>query len=775
MTISSTRRAVLLATTAGLFAGAAVRAFAAGPPQRLEAVPARFVSLRPSVFADAQAANRAYLVSLSPDRLLHNFHRSAGLPPRGQAYGGWEALSLAGHTLGHYLSACALTVANTGDPLLRQRLTDTVAEMARIQAAHGDGYLAGSTLWSGADGKSVYEDLRRGRIEVESFSLNGGWAPLYNWHKLHAGLLDAHGLAGTPRALEVALGLAGYLATLIEGLSDEQVQKVLVAEHGGLCEAYVQTYALTGQERWLRIARRLRHRAVLEPLEQGRDALAGLHANTQIPKIIGLARLHELTGDPAAAGTARFFHRIVTEQHSYVIGGNSDREHFAAPGKIAGHISETTCEACNSYNMLKLTRHLYAWEPRASLFDSYERTQINHILAHQRPDTGRFVYFMPMAAGARRSYSTATDSFWCCVGTGMESHAKHADSIYWQGAGTLYVNLFIPSRLTLPDEGFELELDTAYPMDGAVRLTILRAPRRAQEIALRLPGWCATPMLRLNGAEIAVQASAQGYARLNRRWRAGDKIELVLPMTLRAEPTPDDPNLVAFLSGPLVLAADLGPADRPFERSTPALIGDAPPANLLRPAAEPHHFKAKIQDGEALFRPFFNQYDRRTAVYAPVFSRARWAAEGESFLQRERARIELAARTVDAVYLGEQQPEIDHGVVSAGSEIFQLNGRSGRRVGLGGHLEVRLKRPGAATLQLVCWGADVGQKARVFLDGAPAGVIELPGRATDGFVTQDHPLPAAAGDGAVRLRLEPIGRDLALYEVRILRTPSAST
>ncbi|MDR6529895.1 DUF1680 family protein [Caulobacter rhizosphaerae] len=767
------RRAFLLASSALAFAGAASPALAVATAGRVaaEPAPARHVALKPSIFQQAQAANRAYLVSLSADRLLHNFHQGAGLPVKAPVYGGWEAMSIAGHTLGHYMTACALQVAGTGDPELKDRLTYIVAELARVQAAHGDGYVAGTTRWGQADsagGKQVFEELRRGDIRSSRFSLNDGWVPIYTWHKVHAGLLDAHRLADTPKALDVAVGLAGYFATIIEGLSDEQVQQILVAEHGGINEAYAETYALTGDERWLKVARRLRHRAVLDPIAEGRDELAGLHANTQIPKVIGLARLYEVGGDPAEARAARFFHQVVTQNHSYVIGGNSDREHFGKPNEIARHMAETTCEACNSYNMLKLTRRLWSWAPQGSLFDYYERTQLNHIMAHQRPSDGMFVYFMPMAAGGRRSYSTREDSFWCCVGSGMESHAKHADSIWWRGGDTLYLNLFVPSRLDLPDGDFAIDLDTRYPAEGLVRLNVERAPAGEREIAVRLPGWCAAPVVKVNGTPMG-RRGGDGYARLKRRWKAGDRVELVLPMALRAEATPDDPNLVAFVSGPLVLAADLGPAERPFERAAPALLGDGPPATLLRKAGPaPHAYVADLATGgTATFSPFYAQYARRTAVYAPVFTKARWAAEGPGFLAAEQARIEAVARTVDTVYLGEQQPEVDHGVSAANGEIIQLNGRSGRKLNPGGWLEMTLnRRPGRMSLQLVYWGQDAGQGVKVLVDGAPAGVIETPADKRDGFFAVDLPLPPGAGPA--RVRLEAGEKAAVFYEARVM-------
>lgn len=766
-------RRLFLGTAAGALGASFLPSFAhAASGGGASPVSPRFVALKPSIFADAQAANRAYLESLSPDRLLHNFRKAAGLEPKAPKYGGWEAQSIAGHTLGHYLTACSLLVENTGDQLLLERLRYTVDQLREVQAAHGDGYVGGATLWGqtdAVDGKQVYERLRKGEIEVDPFALNGGWVPLYVWHKVHAGLLDAHSRAGIPGALETATGMAGYLADILDGLTDDQVQQILRSEHGGLNEVFAENHALTGDPRWLAVARRLRHRAVLDPLAQGRDQLAGLHANTQIPKVMGLARIHELTGDPAEASTARFFHETVVERHSYVIGGNSDREHFGPPGQIASHITETTCEACNTYNMLKLTRHLYSWEPDAALFDYYERAQLNHIMAHQRPSDGRFVYFMPMAAGARRSYSTYEDSFWCCVGSGIESHAKHADSIYWRSGRTLYVNLFIPSVLSLADTGLQLDLDTAYPQDGVVRLTVLEAPSAPVELALRVPGWARAARLSFNGQPVAID-SASGYARLERPWAAGDRVELTLDMPLRFEPAPDDPSIGAFVSGPLVLAADLGPAEEPFEAAAPVLVGQGNPAGLLQAeGGRPHAFTALTGQGaEARFVPFFSQYDRRTAVYLPVFTPERWEAERAAYLEQEARRIDLAKRTVDTVFFGEQQPEVDHKVAASNAEIIQLNGRSGRRIKNNGFVETRLSRDrGPSTLRLVYWGRDAGQRGRVLVDGTLIGEVVWGPEPVDGFQARELDLPA--GSDSATVRLESGGEDFVVYEAAILR------
>ena len=773
-TIPLSRRHFLAGASALALAGPALaRAGLDAQTIRVRPLPARFVTLAPSPFAEAEAANRRYLLSLDPERLLHTFYLSAGLPAPAPRYGGWEAAGIAGHSLGHWLSACSLVVANRGDGEIAARLDHALAEMARIQAAHGDGYCGGTTVERGGkivDGKIVFEEVRRGEIRTGGFDLNGGWVPVYTWHKVHAGLVDAHNLAGNGRALPILLGLADYLGRIVEGLSDEQVQLLLRAEHGGINHAYADTYAITGDARWLRIAGTLRHKAVLDPLAAQQDRLAGLHANTQIPKVIGLARLHELTGNPAQAGAARFFHKAVTRDHSYVIGGNSDREHFGKPREMANAISETTCEACNSYNMLKLTRHLYGWRPDGALFDYYERVQLNHMLAHQRPDTGMFVYFMPMAAGGRRSFSTPEESFWCCVGSGMESHAKHADSIYWHDPAKLFVNLYIPSTLDWREGGWKLALETRYPHDGEIRLRVLRAPRGESALALRIPGWAATHRLTLAGRSLAAERS-DGYAVVRRRWRPGDLVTLTLPMTLRSEAIPGDPATIAFVSGPLVLAADLGPADRPFDGAGPPIVTEAAPAAAAEPAAGgPHHYRiANPLGGSIALKPFYPLYDRRTAVYFRTFTPAGWASARDGYLAAEAARVELARRTTDLFHLGEMQPERDHGFEAEASEAVQLNGRSARKLRPGQAMRFRLARdPGEALLRVTYWGGDVDREIEIAVDGKLVALETRPGPRADRFVAVDYPLETSGKDSS-ELHFVARRGEAVVYEARTMR------
>ncbi|MDV3455641.1 glycoside hydrolase family 127 protein [Sphingomonas sp. HF-S4] len=772
--------------TRRLFLGSASALALAGPafarvavdekPIKARPLPLSAVRLGPSVYRDAVDTNRRTLLSLSPERLLHNFYKSARLPTKGETYGGWEARGIAGHTLGHYLSALSLMYAQTGDAAVRDRLRGTIAEMARIQAAHGDGYVGGTTVERDGrtvDGKIVFEEVRKGEIRSGGFDVNGGWVPLYTWHKVHAGLIDAVRLGDVDAAMPVMLGMAGYLATILEGLDEVQMQKLLAAEHGGLNDSYAETYALTGNPRWRRLAERIYHRKVLAPLAAGKDDLPGLHANTQIPKLIGLARLYELTGEQRHADAARFFHRTVTQHHSYVIGGNSEREHFGAPNQISTRITERTCEACNSYNMLKLTRHLYGWEPDPALFDTYERIHINHLLAHQDPGTGQFVYFMPLSAGARRTYSTPEDSFWCCVGSGLETHSKHGESIYWHDETTLFVNLFIPSTAEWKERGLKVALDTRFPFGETVTLTVTQAPRDPVAVNMRVPGWCATPALRLNGENAPIQGGSR-YATVYRKWKVGDRIELDLPMRVRAEATPDDSRMVAWLHGPIVLAADLGPADKPFDGPVPALVIGDTMATLEAENPAEHRFRLPdARPAPLSMVPFFRQYDRRTAVYFPRFTAAEWKAEEASFRAESATRAKLAKRTVDVIQLGEMQPERDHDYRSNHSDLFSWGGRSARQLpwGTGNYLEITLAvRPGPMLLSVLYWGEEVAKNFDISIDGTRIANERRAAPPEKRFVTVDYPIPEALSRGKdrVTIRFETKGTDAFIYEARTL-------
>ena len=728
--------------------------------------PLAAVRLKPSPWLDAVDSNRAYLKRLEPDRLLHNYREQAGLPAKALPYGGWEAETISGHTLGHYLSACSLMHAQTGDDDCRARTDYIVAELAACQRAGGDGYVGGLTRKNPATGaiepgRRVLEDVARGDIRSARFDLNGSWSPFYSWHKLFAGLLEANAQCGNGAALGVAAELATYIERKLAPLGAAQMQSVLATEFGGMSESLAELSARTGEARWLALARRFHHHDVLDPLVAQRDELAYLHANTQIPKVIGLARRAELESDPTLLAGARFFWDAVTARRSYVIGGNSDRECFQEPDSISRYITEQTCESCNTYNMLKLTRHLFAAAPRAAYFDYYERAHLNHIMAQHRPSDGMFAYMVPLMSGAAREWSEPFDSFWCCVGTGMESHAKHGDSIYWRDDDTLFVNLYIPSELDWAERGARVALDTRYPFDERAALQFREIGGGAPlTVAMRLPGWCVSPSATVNGRSIQATRGPDGYLRIRRRWKAGDRIELSLPAPLRLEATPDDAQTVALLRGPLVLAADLGPAAQGFEGPEPALVATDPLGTFsaLDESAARYATRGSGRPSDFEFSPFFRQYDRRTAVYFRRYTPAAWdAALALRAAERER-QAELDARSVDVIRLGVADDEIRHGLTSAISYPVSYRFRPGRDARTGGFLEFDAAvRDQPLVLRATYWGGERDRRFDIEVEGRRIASERLDGERAGEFIERDYPLPTEllTGKSRIRIRIQP--------------------
>jgi DUF1680 family protein len=384
--------------------------------------------LEGSPFKNAMEKDAGYLLSLSPDRLLHRFHQNAGLPVKAPVYGGWESDGLSGHTLGHYLSACAMMYASTGNKVFKERVDYVVSELERCQQARKTGYI-------GAIPKedSIFGKVARGDIKTGGFDLNGGWSPWYTVHKVMAGLADAYLYAASSKALQLLKGMANWTANTINPLNPAQLQKMLRCEYGGMNDLLANLYAFTGEKKYLDLSYKFYDDFVMEPLSKKIDPMPGKHSNTNVPKAIGSARQYELTGSESDKTIASFFWERMTNHHSYVIGGNSNYEYCGEPDKLNDRLSDNTNETCNTYNMLKLTRHLFSWQPASQLGDYYERALYNHILASQNPETGMMCYFVPLRMGTQKTFSDSINTFTCCVGSGMENHAKYQEGIYYEG------------------------------------------------------------------------------------------------------------------------------------------------------------------------------------------------------------------------------------------------------------------------------------------------------------------------------------------------------
>jgi DUF1680 family protein len=760
----------------------------------VEAFALRQVQLLESPFKTAMERNAKYLLGLNPDRLLHNTRKYAGLQPKGALYGGWEARGIAGHTLGHYLTALSQQYAATGDERFGNRIAYIVKEMAECQRAYGDGYIGALPPLE----LQTLRGFKNGRVDVEgNFNFKGGaWVPWYTQHKVLAGLKDAWVLAGNMQAKEVTLKLADWIDDVTRNLTPEQRQRMLRVEHGGMSETLADIYALTGDSKYLDASRRFYHEAIMRPLLEGRDELAGKHANTQIPKVIGEARLYEVAGDEDGHKIAQNFWEEVVNHHSYVIGGNSENEHFGLPDDLAEHLGPATAESCNTYNMLKLTRHLFEWEPRAEYFDYYERALYNHILASQEPNRGMFAYFMSLKPGHFKTYSTPDDAFWCCVGSGMENHTKYNDSIYFHGANSLYVNLFIPSRLTWKEKGLVLEQKTDYPRGNIIELRFAMKKPITLSLRVRSPQWAHDGLnFRLNGRLLRIVSSPGSYAEIRRTWKTGDVLRVTIPMTVRTEAMPDDPHKVAFLYGPLVLAGDLGRV--PESRTVPYApeqadnfrqpVADVP--LLVTETANLAGVVKRVSEAELLFRtvgaaqpqdvtlrPFNEIFYDYYNVYWDVLTPSQYAERKASLRAEAARRAALDARTIDEYRPGEQQSEVDHSQKGEKTSSGEWQYRKLRHAEDGGWFSFNMKVIPDHPVELVCtyWGGELGNRTfDVLVDGKVIATQTLHQDKPGTFFEKTYVIPFELTRGKqtveVRLQAHPGNFAGGLFGARILR------
>ncbi|WP_454832638.1 beta-L-arabinofuranosidase domain-containing protein [Pseudoxanthomonas wuyuanensis] len=757
------------------------------------------VTLGDGIFAHSHAVNLRYLAVLDVDRLLAPMRIEAGLEPHAEKYPNWESMGLDGHTAGHYLSALAQEAAQ-GHSGMRQRLETMVAGMAEIQRAYGDGYVGGVP-----DSRELWHKVAAGEFDATGFSINGRWVPFYNLHKTFAGLRDAWLLAGSAQAREVLVGFADWADRLVADLDEEQMQRLLEAEHGGMNEVLADTYAITGERRYLRLARRFSHRAILDPLLRREDALDGLHANTQIPKVIGFARIGELDHDREWMDAAAFFWDRVAQHRSIAFGGNSVREHFNPLDDFSAMtISPEGPETCNSYNMLKLTLLLHRLDPQAGHADFYERVLFNHILSTQHPDHGGLVYFTPVRARHYRVYSQPQECFWCCVGSGIENHGRHTAFTYACHDGALAVNLYMASQLHWRERGLTLTQETAFPYQPASALHLSMERPQPFTLKLRHPHWLEGPLsVRINGKPWPLESVPGSYAAIARTWSDRDRVEIELPMRTRIEGLPDGSDQVAVMHGPVLLAARTGSEDldgliaddgrgshiapgphMPLDRA-PMLVGDRERLadGIVAVAGEPLVFSAEALIRPQGFRglrlePFHRVHDSRYMAYWRTTTAAAYPALLARIEADERERQAIEQRTLDRIQPGEQQPEVEHAFQGEDSRSGLHFGRHWRDTGK--WMSYRLTVPAGTpadqgmTLTLTFYGGDRNEGFDLHANGRLLETVALSGDAKDRFVDYVIALPAPVAAGAaegVTLKLSAAqGRRTArLFDVRLLR------
>jgi len=746
--------------------------------------PLQHVRLLDGPFKQAQRLDAEYLLSLDADRLLHNFRVNAGLPSSAAPLGGWEApdVELRGHTVGHYLSALALMWAATGDARFKSRADHMVDELATIQDALAKRFHAGYL--------SAFPEEFFDRVEARQKV----WAPYYTIHKIMAGLLDVHQLCDNRQALDVVTKMADCVKFRVDRLTDDQMQAALGTEFGGMNDVLANIYAATGNPEYLRIARKFEHKAIFDPLLRHEDPLNGLHANTQFPKIIGAAREYELTGEARYRDIATFFWDRVVHHRSFVTGGNSDGEAFFPEEEFSKHLGASSAETCNTYNMLKLTRHIFEWSPSAEAMDYYERGLFNHILPSQDPETGMVIYYCPLRPGAWKSYSTANDSFWCCVGTGMENHTKYGDTIYFHGDRSLLVNLFIPSELTWTEQDLVVRQETRFPEEDATHLTVTASRPTRLAVSVRYPSWAVSGMtLTVNGRPQPVSAPRGSYVTIDREWKSGDRVDVRLPMTLRTEAMADNPKMIAVMYGPVVLAGDLGrdgldairrygpsapPVGRVKTPAIPAFIGNvaAVTKKITADSTRALQFRTVglAQPHDVTLVPFYRILDQRYTVYWNVYSPEEWKVRAAAVAAVDARRKDVERRTIDRVVVDDSAGEQAHALRGENATEGFFEGRKTREA-RGGWFSYELKIAGDAPVTLAATYRGSEGRRRVFdvlVDDQKIATESLEYHPTE-ELDKEYRVPDAITRGKDRLTVTfQAQRDTtagALIEVRTVR------
>jgi len=661
---------------------------------KLRPLPLDHVRLTGGPLKAAQEADAKYLLELQPDRMLAFLRQHAGLKPKAEGYGGWDGpkRNLTGHIAGHYLSAVSLMWAATGDARFKERTNYIVDQLKEIQDAQGDGYIGALEDGEGVDGKQRFTDLSNGVIKSGGFDLNGLWSPWYVEHKIFAGLRDAYRYTDNATALQVEIKFAVWAEKVLSKLDDDQLQKMLGTEFGGMNEVLVELYADTADPRWLALADKFHQKAMIDPLSQDRDVLSHTHGNTQVPKLYGVLMRYLYTGNPADEEAARFFWDRVANHYSFATGGHGKNEYFGEPDKLSDMVDGRTAETCNVYNMLKMTRTLFSIEPDIRYAEFHERALFNHILASQDPADGTVTYMLPVGRGVQHEYQRKFEDFTCCVGTGMESHALHGAGIYYyKGSDEFWISLYAPSTARWDSAGVEFEMKTDFPIGPSASVKVQTKTPKEFTLALRRPSWAGDGFaVKVNGQPVKDLPPANSYVKVQRTWHAGDTVDLVLPKVLHREPLPDNPARMAFLWGPLVLAGDLGPEvppmdgdeDSPLAPSAPPLVTTKQSLDqwLAPEPGKPGWFKTSgvglKQDIE--FAPFYELPRRKYAVYWDVFAPDEWSKRSARYKAEEEKQRKLQAATIAFAQPGEMQSERDFNEQGDDTAPLLWRGRHGR-------------------------------------------------------------------------------------------------
>ena len=745
------------------------------------------------MFKNAQQTDLKYILELNPDRLLAPYLKEAGLKPKAESYGNWENTGLDGHMAGHYLSALSFMYASTRNERLKARIHHMLSELKKCQDANGNGYVSGVP-----GGKKMWTEIKNGNIRASSFSLNDKWVPLYNIHKIYSGLYDAYAVTGNNQAKEILIKLTDWCLDLVSNLSDNQVQGMLKSEHGGLNEVFANVYSLTGNKKYIELAKKFSDKTILEPLTKRTDVLNGLHANTQIPKVIGYEQIGIAGKDTTMENAAAFFWNTVVNNRTVAIGGNSVREHFNPSNDFSSMIEwREGPETCNSYNMLKLTKQLFLSQPSLKYIDYYEQTLYNHILTSQNPKGG-FVYFTPIRPGHYRTYSSPQESFWCCVGSGLENHGKYGEMIYSHTENSIFVNLFISSVLNWKEKGISLTQQTDFPNRESSEITLKLTRSRRFDVNFRNPSWVEKGEIKLyiNGKIQTAKQNKFGYISLSRVWKSGDVIEIRLPMHTKANFLPDGSDWVAFTRGPIVLAAELDTLTEPnlFAdgsrmghiangalmplNEAPLIVGDK---NTLAEGVKSEQFdKMSFNASQLIYQqkyknlkltPFYNLSEKRYVIYWPYTNKENLPERVNKINLYEAGKIKLENSTIDLINTGEQQPETDHGFKGEQTDNGTFKERHFRNGKAWFSYQLKNKDLSAKKLSLMLYGKEANKAFSVYINNKILQSVKLDGTNGSDFYTLEIEIPEEllTADMELKFLAEPKSAIANIYEIRLLK------
>jgi len=736
------------------------------------------VKLLDGPFLHATELGIKTLLNYEPDRLMAKFYIEAGLKPKAGHYMGWENEMLAGHSLGHYLSACSMMYQTTGDSRFLERVNYIVDELSIVQEAQTNGYIGAFT-----NGKKIFEEeVAKGIIRSQGFDLNGIWSPFYTHHKVLAGLRDAYQLCGNQKALQIEKNFTAWIEGIVSGLNDEQIQKMLRCEYGGISETFADLYADTGDEKYLKLADVFYQKSFLDSLKAGKDVLPGKHANTKIPKLIAQARLYEMTGDTTDRRAAEFFWDRVVNHHSYVTGGNCNNEYFGPPDKLRNRLGDGTTESCNVYNMLKLSEHLFKLEASPEYADFYERALFNHILATQNPEDGHVVYNLSLDMGGFKDFQDP-EWFTCCIGTGMENHSKYGRNIYYHNDDELFIFQYIASELSWKEKGLNIVQNTAYPEEQGTTLEFTCENPVRVSIAIRYPSWAENGLeISVNGKKKKVNQKPGSFVKIERKWKSGDRLEVKIPFSMRIETMPDDSNRVALIYGPLVLAGNLGPVVDSASKDqmyVPVMMTEnRDPSIWTKPLEGKTNTFITVNTGrprDVEMKPFYSIYDRRYSVYWDLFNEAGWEAREAEYKTELENKKRINEATIDFVQPGEMQPERNHNFKGEKTTPGGFKERPNRESRSGWFsFDMKITPDTPVALVVEYWGGFPGAKTfDIMVDEKVIATENISGKKEGQFINVQYDIPDEISRGkskiTVRFRAHPGNMAGPVFGVRTIK------